>query len=84
MKKILSVMLGVILATANIGAFAEGDIFPKHEPYGQAVGAMPGRVVWSYEPDSVDWNGDGYWWQISNFNEAVIQDMVDTSIASLG
>lgn len=84
MKKILSVMLGAILMISNISAFAEGDIFPKHEPYGQAVGAMPGRVVWSYEPDSVDWNGDGYWWQINNFNETVIQKMVDTSIASLG
>lgn len=60
------------------------NVFPYHEPYGKGIGAMPGRVVWSHEPDSVDWNGSGYWWQTSNFNEAVIKDMVNDSIASLG
>lgn len=59
-------------------------IFPKHEPYGTGVGAMPGRVVWSHAPNSVDWDGNGYWWQPDHFNESVIQNMVDESIASLG
>lgn len=45
---------------------------------------MPGRVVWSYDTDSVLWDGDGYWWQTKNFDEAVIQRMVNDSITSLG
>ena len=60
------------------------NIYPQHEPYGTGVGAMPGRVVWAYAPDSVDWDGDGYWWDISNFDETVILNMVNGSIASLG
>lgn len=84
MKKFISLILGVIFIIMNLNAFAAGDIFPKHEPYGEAVGAMPGRVVWSHEPDSVNWDGNGYWWEIGNFNETIIQNMVDSSIAKLG
>ena len=51
------------------------NVFPYHEPYGKGIGAMPGRVVWSHEPDSVDWDGSGYWWQPKNFNETVLKNM---------
>lgn len=60
------------------------SVFPQHEPYGEGIGAMPGRVVWSYNADSVLWDGNGYWWQVENFDESIIQGMVDESIASLG
>lgn len=59
-------------------------VYPQHEPYGTGIGAMPGRVVWAHDPDSVDWDGEGYWWQLDNFDEAVIRRMVDAGIASLG
>lgn len=58
--------------------------FPQHEPMGEGTGAMPGRVVWAYGPDSVKWDGSGYWWELSHFEEAAIQTMVDESIAQLG
>lgn len=45
---------------------------------------MPGRVVWVHDPDSVSWDGSGYWWELSHFDEAAIQMMVDESIARLG
>lgn len=45
---------------------------------------MPGRVVWAHDLDSMDWDGEGYWWQLDNFDEAVIRRMVDVSIVSLG
>ena len=32
----------------------------------------------------MEWDGSGYWWELSHFDEAAIQDMVDSSIASLG
>ena len=48
------------------------SVFPQHEPYGTGIGAMPGRVVWTYDPASVLWDGSGYWWQAQNFDEAVI------------
>jgi len=60
------------------------NVYPQHEPYGTGIGAMPGRVVWAHDPDSVEWDGNGYWWNPGNFDESVILTMVNDSIASLG
>lgn len=60
------------------------SVFPQHEPYGEGIGAMPGRVVWNYDTDSVLWDGEGFWWRPENFDESVIRRMVNDSIASLG
>lgn len=59
------------------------SVFPKHEPYGAGIGANPGRVVWVHDPDSVEWDGNGYWWQLEHFDETVIQKMVSDGIAAL-
>lgn len=59
-------------------------VYPQHAPYGRGIGAMPGRVVWAHDPDSVDWDGTGDWWEPGHFDEAVVRRMVDRSIASLG
>lgn len=66
------------------GSYPYDSVFPQHEPYGEGIGALPGRVVWVYDTDSVLWDGDGYWWKPENFDEKAIQDMVNDSIASLG
>lgn len=58
--------------------------YPQHEAYGTGIGVMPGRVVWTYNPASVEWDGSGYWWEIEHFDEAIIQKMVNDSIAALG
>lgn len=65
-------------------ALPYNGVYPQHEPYGTGIGAMPGRVVWAYDPDSVEWDGSGYWWELRHFDELTIQKMVDASIASLG
>ena len=59
-------------------------VFLEHEPYGTGIGAMPGRGVWAHNPDSVSWDGSGYWWETDHFDEALILQMVNESIASLG
>lgn len=71
-------------SSGSESALPYDGVYPQHEPYGTGIGAMPGRVVWAHDPDSVDWDGEGYWWQLENFDEAVIRRMVDASIASLG
>lgn len=58
-------------------------VFPSHNPYGAGVGAMPGRVVWAYDPSSVEWDGSGYWWELEHFDETAVQRMVREGIASL-
>ncbi len=60
------------------------SVFPQHEPYGKGVGALPGRVVWVYDTDSVRWTGEDFWWRPENFDESAVQDMVDDSIVALG
>lgn len=60
------------------------NVFPQHEPYGTGIGAMPGRVVWAHDPNSVEWDGNGYWWNTENFDETAILAMVNDSIAALG
>ena len=69
---------------ATSEALPYDGVYPQHEPYGTGIGAMPGRVVWVHDPGCVEWDGSGYWWELSNFDEAAIQDMVNDSIASLG
>lgn len=70
--------------TAKVTVKKAKSVYPKHSAYGKGIGAKPGRVVWSYDPKSVSWNGKGYWWQPKHFNEKTILKMVRESIASLG
>ncbi len=48
-------LIFAMAATLNLYVSAN-ESFPQHEPYGKGIGAMPGRVVWSHNPDSVDWD----------------------------
>lgn len=58
--------------------------FPAHEPYGTGRGAMPGRVVWTHDPDAVRWDGEGWWWELSHFDRDAVLAMTRAGIASLG
>lgn len=78
-----AVMLYRRLNQDENATFYDG-VYPQHESYGNGVGAMPGRVVWPHDPDSVEWDGSGYWWELSHFDEPAIQRMVDASITCLG
>lgn len=70
--------------TDNSQAIPYDGNYPQHSPLGVGIGTVPGRVIWAYDPDSVEWDGNGYWWETDHFNEAVILKMVNDSIASLG
>ena len=69
---------------ARVAVKKAKSVYPKHQPYGAGIGAKPGRVVFCHNPESVNWNGKGYWWKTKNFDEKVILKMVRNSIASLG
>ncbi len=70
--------------TKGVSTLPYDGIYPQHEPYGTGIGAMLGRVVWAWDPDSVEWDGNGYWWELDHFNESIILNMVNDSIAALG
>ena len=75
MKQVLSAVFALLLllgCAVPIPQIPEGEadtkepdpmpydnVYPQHEPYGTGVGAMPGRVVWAHDPDSVTWDGGG-------------------------
>lgn len=82
MKKLLSIWMAFVLIAVPVLTYA--NAFPAHAPYGTGIGAMPGRVVWAHEPDAVDWDGNGYWWQTEHFDEQTILRMVNASVATLG
>lgn len=46
--------------TSQIQSLPYGGNYPQHETYGKGIGAMPGRVVWSHNPGSVQWDGSGH------------------------
>lgn len=78
-----STELGRSSSQEGIASISYDGVFPQHGPYGCGVGAMPGRVVWAYDPESVRWDGQGWWWTPENFGEAAVQAMVDEGIAAL-
>ncbi len=55
-------------------------------PIGIAKGVHPGRVVWVHDPDATDWDGpgNGYWWESSHTNQAVVDQMMSRAIRELG
>lgn len=59
------------------------SVFPQHEAYGIGIGAKPGRVAWTHSPKSVNWNGDGYWWELNHFDEQAVLHMTQKGIALL-
>lgn len=91
MKRLLAVLFAALAALVLLPVrradaaetVPQNAVFPVHEPYGKGVGAKPGRVVWAYDPESVDWDGSGYWWNPENFNESALLRMVRDGITSL-
>ena len=71
-------------STATEPAVPYAGALPAHEPYGSGVGAMPGRVVWAYDPDAVSWDGDGHWWAPDHFDDTLVLQMANECIAALG
>lgn len=57
--------------------------FPRHDPIGRGRGALPGRVVWAYDPAAVHWEGEGYWWEIEHYDARVVRRMLDRAVTAL-
>jgi hypothetical protein len=81
-KRTLSALLAIIatipLAAATRRAAAAEDL-DRLNPIGQAKGIHPGRVVWTHDPQVIDWKGpgDGHWWEPNHTN----QDRADAMMA---
>ncbi len=89
-------VLCVMLVAVSVGSIwlAQGITMEKvvladepiaNAPIGIAKGIHPGRVVWVHDPDATDWDGpgNGYWWQSSHTNQAVVDRMMSRAIRAL-
>lgn len=89
-------ILCVILISVSVGSvwLAQGITTEKtlradeptsNAPIGTAKGVHPGRVVWVHDPDATDWDGpgNGYWWENSHTNQAVVNQMMSRAIRAL-
>jgi hypothetical protein len=63
-----------------------------NEPIGTPRGVRPGRVVWVHDREATNWLGtndagddigDGYWWQSTHTNQAVVDRMMSAAIRRL-
>lgn len=75
---------------------ASKSVFPPNDPFGEAKGIIPGRVVWMWDPDATNINctntsngngvidtGDDAWFMEMNNDVAVIDSMIIKSLISL-
>ena len=89
-------ILCVILIAASVGSVWLAQSFTTEKtiladeptsnaPIGIAKGIYPGRVVWAHDPDATDWDGpgNGYWWEDSHTNQAVVNQMMGRAIRTL-
>ena len=91
-------LIGVICIAVSIGAalmaigggnenIALADNTTPNDPIGIARGVHPGRVVWVHDPDATDWDGpdmgDGHWWESTNIDMAVVDQMMSRAICAL-
>ena len=96
------IILGFFAASENtlpsFGAeiIATDPIHISTQPFGEAKGIFPGRVVWFYDPDATNensanktnWTGiidenDDVYYQAKNNDPVVIQQMMDSSLIYL-
>ena len=89
-------ILCVILIAASVGLIwlvlgvtietkLRDDELTSNAPIGIAKGVHPGRVVWAHNPDATDWDGpgNGYWWENTHTNQAVVNQMMSMAIRAL-
>ncbi len=84
-----------VLMAAYARIIAPGGVaraMVANEPIGTPRGIHPGRVVWVRDPTATNWLGtndagkdigDGYWWQSTHTDQAVVDQMMKAAIRRL-
>jgi hypothetical protein len=82
--------MGILTSLAVISFIPESVVYadwnpadPPNSPIGTARGINPGRVVWVHNADATKDEPTGYWWQLGNTDQQVINRMFSDSINSL-
>jgi len=79
----------IAIGHGPLAPVAAADPPVPNDPIGVPRGIYPGRVVWVHNPNATDWAGtnyagddigDGYWWQSSHTDQAVVDEMLSRAV----
>jgi hypothetical protein len=84
----------IMLDSGSINLFAKNKksitevSHPSNEPFGDAIGVVPGRVVWNWNPEATDENcpntAEDPYVSDDNTRQTIVSEMVSESVAALG
>ena len=85
---IFMIIVAALIASSNKDSnYVLADDPIPNQPLGEARGINPGRVVWIHDSHATDWDGpdlgDGHWWEGSNTNILVLDQMLSRSLLAL-
>ena len=58
-------------------------MIPANSPQGVAKGLFPGRVAWSYIPNTATWEGEGFWFEDAYNNQENCDEMIRQTLFAL-
>lgn len=88
-KNYIAVILLVMILAASTGFYISTNNYQPAtanniEPLGEGKGIYPGRVVWNYNPEATQWDGESnYWWDNKNTDYKLVREMFNNSIIKL-
>ncbi len=71
------------LSTFSDVRFKKGPDDGPNQPFGTAVGAIPGRVVWAWDTLAVNMNCRSFYFNPENYDQDVIGNMLRASVTRL-
>jgi hypothetical protein len=58
--------------------------YKPNQPFGQAQGIFPGRVVWTHNPGTATWDGKtGFWWEDQYTNQEKADELLNASLLKI-
>ncbi len=73
----------VAMQSSSDPAIADNEPFvpeTANEPIGTGIGINPGRVAWVHDPDAANYVYTGYWWEDTETNQEVVNEMMDNAV----
>lgn len=85
---VLAFGFGLYSTTSNSTTAKANEVvtpwYKPNQPVGVARGINPGRVVWTHEPGTAQWDGTtGFWWEDQYTNQQSVDDLLNESLTEL-
>lgn len=81
---VLVAITGIVFASTQLNTTNVTAWNPTaKDPIGTPTGIYPGRVVWAWNPDATETQLQGYWWECSNNDQDMIDQMFSSGLQQL-